>query len=404
MHKNARGAVIVAALGYFVDVYDLLIFSILRIPSLKALNVPEDQLLSTGVHLLNMQMAGMLLGGIFWGVLGDKRGRLSVLLGSIFLYSIANIANGFVTTIPMYAFLRFIAGVGLAGELGAGITLVSELMPKETRGYGTTIVATVGVAGAVFAAIVGEYLDWKSAYIVGGALGLGLLALRIAVSESGMFHGLKKRTDIKRGDLIALLNSKERAKRYLSCILVGAPIWFVIGVLVTFSPEFGREFGIVEKVSAGRAVMFCYIGLVAGDLASGLLSQMLKSRRKVLFIFITLTGLSIVLFLFTRSQTAQNLYYMCFPLGFAVGYWSVFVSNAAEQFGTNLRATVTTTVPNFVRGAVVPITFGFEYLKAPLGIVYSALAIGVVCLIVAYLSLLPLKESFGKDLDYIEEV
>jgi MFS transporter, putative metabolite:H+ symporter len=402
--KGYRAAIVVAALGYFVDVYDLLIFSILRVASLKDLNVPAEELLSTGVYLLNMQMGGMLVGGIIWGILGDKRGRISVLLGSIFLYSIANIANSFAHSVDAYGVWRFIAGLGLAGELGAGITLVAELMPKESRGWGTTVVASVGVGGAVFAAIIGEYVPWRTAYIVGGVLGLALLTLRVAVNESGMFDSIKANAKVKRGDLRQLFSTRERLGRYLSCILVGLPIWYTIGILVTFSPEFGKAFGITETVSAGRAVMITYIGLVMGDFASGALSQVMRSRKKVLAIFIALNALTILYYLFATTKTATGLYAACFPMGFAVGYWAVFVTNAAEQFGTNLRATVTTTVPNFIRGSVVPITFFFEYLKAPLGIVNSALAVGSVCIAIAFFTLWILEEPFGKNLDYVEKV
>jgi MFS family permease len=394
--------ILVAALGYFVDVYDLLIFSIVRVASLKSMGVPEAEMLEKGIFLINTQMAGMLIGGILWGVWGDKKGRISVLLGSIFLYSIANIINGFATNIETYAVLRFLAGVGLAGELGAGITLVTELMPKETRGYGTTVVATVGVAGAILAAIIGDYLPWQQAYWVGGGLGLALLLIRVGVNESGMFHSLKTKKDVKRGDLIQLVASKKRLLKYLQCIVIGLPIWYCIGILVTFSPEFGKAFGFPTPVSAGKAVMYAYIGLVLGDLASGLVSQYWKSRRKVVALFITITGAFILIYLFSGISSAETLYTVCVPLGFGVGYWSVFVTSAAEQFGTNMRATVTTTVPNFVRGAVVPITSLFQYLKAPMGIVNSALVVGMICLLAAYLAVWGLKETFGKDLDFVE--
>jgi MFS family permease len=402
--KGVKGVVIVAALGYFVDVYDLLIFSIVRVASLKDLNVPPELLMSTGVMLLNAQMAGMLIGGIFWGVLGDKKGRLSVLLGSIFVYSIANIANGLVTSISAYSTWRFIAGVGLAGELGAGITLVSELMSKEKRGLGTTIVASIGVLGAVFAAIIGEFLTWKQAYFFGGALGLALLGLRVAVQESGMYDALKRKAHVKRGNLVDLINNKKRLWKYLNCIFVGLPIWYVIGILVTFSPEFGKSFGITDPVSAGRSVLFTYIGLVLGDLASGLISQFIKSRKKVLGAFILLTFSSVCFYLFSGLKSPTQLYWACMPMGFAVGYWAVFVSNAAEQFGTNLRATVTTTVPNFVRGAVVPLTWAFDYCKVHFGLIHGALAVGIVCTLLALMALFVMHESYGKNLDFIEEV
>ncbi|GMV12325.1 MAG: MFS transporter [Polyangiaceae bacterium] len=394
--------VLVAALGYFVDIYDLILFSIVRVKSLAAIGVPKEQILDQGVLLINMQMGGMLIGGILWGVLGDKRGRVSVLFGSIFMYSVANIANGFVQTVPQYAALRLIAGVGLAGELGAGITLVSEIMHRESRGYGTTIVATIGILGAVVAALIGDFFDWRTAYFVGGGMGLALLLLRVGLYESGMFAGVKA-SGVKLGSFSSLFSTFARAKKYLAVILVGVPIWFAVGVLVTFAPELGKAMGMTEAPAPGRAVMMTYIGLAAGDLASGALSQLLRSRKRVLGGFIGLTALAFVVY-FTLAKTSLTTFYgVCLLLGFATGYWAVFVTMASELFGTNIRATVTTTAPNFVRGAVVLLTFGFKQLKDPLGVVGSAIAVGVVTLLIAVVSLLALEETFGKSLDYVEE-
>ncbi|MHC2990645.1 MFS transporter [Pontibacter sp. HJ8] len=401
-HYLLNVSVIVAALGYFVDIYDLVLFSIVRIPSLQSLGVTDPAaLLEEGVLLLNMQMAGMLLGGIAWGVLGDKKGRLSVLFGSIFLYSVANILNGFVTTIPMYALLRFVAGVGLAGELGAGITLVSEVLPKEKRGYGTMVVATIGISGAILAGFVGEYFGWRTAYFIGGGLGMLLLFLRIGVYESGMFSHLKQ-TSAARGNFLSLFTNSKRFWKYLKCILIGIPIWYVVGILITFSPEFGLALGITDTVSAARAVSFCYLGLVFGDFASGYLSQHFQSRRNIVLAFLLLTGLFVAVYLLSRNLSLNAFYTLCVALGFAGGYWAVFVTIAAEQFGTNIRATVTTTVPNFVRGAVVPLTLAFSALKDGIGLVPGALLLGVLCLAIAVVSILTLDETYGKDLNYLE--
>lgn len=400
--RTVYAAVVVAALGYFVDVYDIILFSVVRVASLKSLGVTDPaELVSTGAFLLNMQMIGMLVGGILWGVLGDKRGRLSVLFGSIFLYSVANIANGFVTSVGPYAAVRFLAGVGLAGELGAGITLVSEILPKESRGYSTTIVATIGVMGGATAAVIGDRFDWRTAYFVGGALGLALLVLRISVRESSMFAEVRTR-DVRRGDLGLLFGSRERLIRYLNCILVGLPTWYVFGVLITFSPEFGRAFGMETLPSAGRAVMFAYFGLVAGDLASGVLSQLIRSRKKVLGLFLAMTAVMTAIYLMSSRPSLAYLYALCTLLGVAVGYWAVFLTTAAEQFGTNLRATVATTVPNFVRGATVPITLAFTGLQGSLGIVGSAALVGAVCSAISLVSLAMLRETYARDLDFVE--
>jgi len=394
--------VIVAALGYFVDIYDLLLFSIVRITSLKSLGVPDDQLLSKGIFLINAQMVGLLIGGIIWGIMGDKRGRLSVLFGSILLYSLANIANGFVATVDQYALLRFIAGVGLAGELGAGITLVSEVLPTRLRGYGTTIVASVGLLGAVVANFVARQFDWQIAYFIGGGLGFILLLTRVSVLESGIFLKIKAQTS-DRGNFLKIFTSRNRLNRFLSCILIGLPIWFVIGILITFSHELAPAIGITSPIAVGDAVMFSYLGLAAGDLSSGLLSQWFRSRKKIVLFFILLTLTFILLYLFTPFKSLTSFYTNCFLLGFGVGYWALFVTIAAEQFGTNLRSTVATTVPNFIRGTVLPITIAFEFLRLEIGIIQAALVVGLSTIIIALIALRLLDETFGKDLNFLEK-
>ena len=391
--------VLVSALGYFVDVYDLLLFSIVRVESLRDLGVADADMLDRGVLLLNAQMAGLLLGGILWGVLGDKRGRVSVLFGSIALYSLANLANAFVQDVPTYAVLRFLAGLGLAGELGAAITLVSETLPKETRGYGTAIVASFGLLGAVVAALVGGLTSWRVAFLIGGALGLALLGLRFKLHDSGMFRNA---SGARRGSLRLLLGNAARAKRYVHCILVGLPIWFAIGILVTFAPEFGLELGVTGALSAGTAVLVTYAGGVVGDLASGFASQRFRSRWWVMLAFIAGIAASILAILMLRGYSPGTFYALCGVLGFFVGYWAVFVTNAAEQFGTNLRATVATTAPNLVRGSVVPLTLALTTLRGPLGLGRAAILVGAACCLVALWSLRNLEETYGRDLDSLE--
>lgn len=400
--RAIRLAVLVAALGYFVDIYDLILFAVVRVPSLQSLGIAgKGELRSVGLYLFNMQMIGMLLGGILWGVLGDKRGRLSVLYGSILLYSLANIANGFVHSVPAYAWLRFVAGVGLAGELGAGITLVSELMGREKRGYGTMIVASIGMFGAVAATLVAELSNWRAAYWIGGAMGLALLCLRVGVRESPMFQRAEADTP-SRGNLLKLLRP-HLLGRYLACVLVGVPLWFVVGILMTLANDFGAALNVKPVPVPGYAVLWCYVGLAVGDVASGALSQMLRSRRKVMALFIAGTGLMIGIFLYRPSHTATGFYTICALTGFFIGYWALFVTNAAEQFGTDLRATTATSAPNFVRGSIVPLTFAFQKLLPSYGSVQSAAFLGAVCILVAFGSLAFLPETFGKELDYVEE-
>ncbi len=402
IRELVRIPVLVAALGYMVDMYDLFLFSIVRVPSLKSLGLSDENVLKDGVMLLNLQMAGLLTGGIVWGVLGDKKGRLSVLFGSILIYSVANIANGFVSSIGMYALLRFIAGFGLAGELGAGITLVSEILPNRIRGYGATLVATLGAFGALLAYLASSLFDWRSAYIIGGSLGLLLLILRIRVFESGIFVKLKEKK-IRRGDLLMLFSSRTRLKKYLTSIVIGMPIWFVVGILITFSPEFGKSMGLEQPISAGKGVLLYFVGQTFGNIVSGILSQYLQSRKKTILFFIVLSLLFMLIFLLIPWNSASSLYTVMICLGLCSGYWTLFFTVAAELFGSNLRATVATTVPNFVRATTIPLTAAFLALKSSAGTLNSALIVGITTYILALLALFFLEETFKKDMDYHEE-
>src|SRR5687768_1853965 len=398
--------VIVAALGYFVDIYDLLLFSITRVPSLKSLGLSDAEVLVQGESIIAWQMGGLLLGGIIWGIMGDKRGRLSVLFGSIILYSLANIANGFVQTAEQFKTIRFIAGLGLAGELGAGITLVSELISKEKRGIATSFVAGIGLTGAVVAFIMKENFDWRTCYFIGGGLGLVLLVLRISVFESGMYHEVKK-MDVQRGNFFMLFSNGDRFKRYILSILIGLPTWFVIGVLVTFSKEFGERFGIKEKIDSGKAIMYAYAAISIGDILIGFISQWLRSRKKALYLFYLITAVFMVLFFTVQwNGSADRMYWICAGLGFGTGFWAIFVTMGAEQFGTNLRSTAATTIPNMVRGMlaifILPL---FKWLRDIDGVgyinggIYAALIIMTITIVAALLS----KETFNKDLNFVEK-
>jgi MFS family permease len=393
--------VLVASLGYFVDMFDLLLFPILRQPSLADLGIHGAAQLDAYKNLLNAQMVGMLLGGIFWGVLGDKKGRLSTLFGSIALYSLANIANAFVHSTDTYMLWRFLAGFGLAGELGAAVTLVSEILPNDLRVYGTTLVAAVGIFGTVAAGLVGRYLPWRMGYLVGGGLGLALLIMRFGIRESAMF-AREQEGGIARGDFLSLFTNLSRLGRYLRCILIGLPTWFVVAILINLAPEFAPRLGVTGPVNAGTAVAFCYSGITLGSLCSGLLSQALGSRRKVVALFLAMAAAGVAAYLSLRGLSPALFYALAGWLGLAAGYWAVFVTIAAEQFGTNLRSTVATTVPNFVRGAVLLITFGFVHFNTSLGFVGSAWVVGAACFALAAFSLWGLQETHGRDLDFVE--
>jgi MFS family permease len=391
----------VAALGYFVDVYDLILFNIVRVPSLKDLGLDDQAVSLLGGTIYNYQQAGLLLGGILWGILGDKRGRLSVLFGSIITYSLANIACGFVEDPGTYAWLRFLAGLGLAGELGAGITLVSEILPKELRGYGSAIVASVGLMGAVIAFLTVQLFDWRTTYFVGGGLGLALLLMRVSVLESGMYKRVTQE-GVSRGNFASFFTSWERFTRYIKCSGLAIPTYFVIGILATFGNEFGRALGIPDEIQPGRCVMFTYSGTVIGDLASGLLSQRLRSRKKAIGLMMALTLFFVTIYLFGGLKTASSFYWVCLGMGFAIGYIAMFLTITAESFGTNLRATATTSVANNVRATTLLTIPAFQALKLQVGVAGAAGIVGAVCFALGFWALFTIDETFGKDLDYSE--
>lgn len=416
--------IIVAALGYFVDIYDLVLFGVVKAESLGDImvNASEQSIAATGKFLFNMQMLGMLLGGILWGILGDKRGRLKVLFGSILLYSMANLLNAFVTDVPTYAIIRVIAGIGLAGELGAGITLVSEMMSKEKRGYGTMIIVTFGALGAVVASLVGSegawiaagiervfglsLPNWQVAYVVGGSMGILLLFLRIGTLESTYFQSMHNDKGIQKGNLKLIFFQRENLIKYLHCVVIGIPIWYVIGLLIMNSKDnFGPWLGVYD-ISNGKAVMCAYIGLSVGDLISGILSQVLKSRKKVVQLYLGFSLVCVLIFLLMHDYniTDNTYYFMCFLLGAGTGYWAIFVTIAAEQFGTNIRSTAANTIPNLVRGSVNIVVLFFGLLVSTgINDGWSALIVGVLFISLAFYSISRLTETFGKDLNYFDE-
>ena len=417
INKHLNKLIIVAALGYFVDIYDLLLFGVERTDSLNTIlplqfpgiSAASLKILNAtyGKLLLNWQMFGMLVGGIFWGILGDKKGRLSVLFGSILVYSIANILNGMVENTDTYMVLRFISGFGLAGELGAGITLVSESMSKEKRGYGTMIVATVGVFGAVVAGFMGDFItNWRHSFYLGGAMGLALLILRIGVFESGMFHTIQADTTIKKGNFLQLFSSKKNTIKYLSIIFVTVPVWYVMGTLVLFSPELSEKLGLAPKaISAGKAIMWAYAGITVGDIASGLISQILKSRKKTFALFLSLTILGNILYFVFGGNSVSTFYSIVGFIGFATGYWAVFISTASELFGTNIRATATTTAPNFVRGSTILISLLLDTIISVFCVdkLQATIITGSIIISLGFVALYFLEETFHKDLNYVEE-
>jgi MFS family permease len=411
--------VIVAALGYFVDVYDLLLFNIVRQPSVLSIGATDKTIIVDSAHIINWQMSGLLIGGIIWGVIGDKKGRLKVLFGSIMLYSVANILTSFVQNVDQYAYCRFIGGIGLAGELGAGITLVSEMLPKNKRGLGTSLVAGIGLFGAVFAYFTFQYTkqfniqytignikitDWRICYQIGGVLGVFLLILRIRVAESFMFESAKSE-NVSKGNFLQFFTNKKRFSKYIKAILIGLPTWFVIGVLVNYSNKFATGLYGNNLIDSGKSIMFAYIGIAVGDIVIGYVSQYFKSRKKALLVFYSLNILAMVLFFSVFNNNDTRMYAICGFLGFSTGYWAIFNTMAAEQFGTNLRATAATTIPNMVRGTLPLINFLFlDILQNKVGwtVINSGILTGTIVMGITIVAFIYTEETFHKDLDYME--
>ncbi len=397
--------VVIAALGYFVDIFDLLLFGIVRVPSLETLQLDIDKV---GTLIINWQMSGLLIGGILWGILGDKKGRLSVLFGSILVYSIANILCGFLPQLPhenivtIYASLRFIAGIGLAGELGAGITLVSESLPKDLRAIGTSIVAGFGLLGAVAAQLSVQLAsDWTIAYFIGGAMGLALLILRISISESGIYKEIAHDSSVKKGNFIMFFTNKVRFIKYIKCIFIGLPTWYCIGILAVMANQFAPTMGI-EKLEPGKAIMWAYIGISAGDFFSGFLSHYFNSRKKAILYMLLFTIIGVLLLLGGMAKTDISYYFFCTWLGFGTGYWAMFVTVGAEQFGTNIRSTAATTIPNMVRGLLPIMLLGFDSFKTSTSVITSAFFIGIIVFFLAIYATLTIPETHNTELNYNE--
>ncbi|MEY3343595.1 MAG: hypothetical protein RL090_1279 [Bacteroidota bacterium] len=393
-------AVIAAGLGFFVDAFDLFLFSIYRIPSLNELGLSGSELKTQGELLLSIQMAGMMVGGILTGIIGDKRGRVAVLFGSILLYSAANIANAYVTDTTSYAVIRFLAGVGLAGELGAGITLVSETMTIERRGYGTILVATMGALGAVSAGLAGDLLYWRDAFLYSGIAGLLLLLLRMKSLESKMFARAAAENRSRSGSFLHLFSNKKRILRYMGCIMMGVPIWFSVGLLITLSPELATEGGIDGWRLTAAFTLF-QIGIATGDLSSGVTSQLARTRKRTILLFMCIAIIATI-WLFHGFANGHLSVWVCLLMGFGCGYLSVFVTTIAEHFGTNLRVLVTSTVTNFMRGSVTIMIPFHLFLENYMSLWWSLVVTGVLVWVLAIISTISLKETYGRDLDFTE--
>lgn len=393
--------IILAAAGYFVDIYDLLIFSSERVESLEEIGVPVQNMKSVALMLQNYQMAGLIAGGFIFGMLADKLGRVRVLFASILLYSFANLGNAFVTTVPVFAAFRFIAGLGLAGELGIALSWISESLQRNQRTIATMIVSAIGLCGGITAAIVSSLLHWQTSYIIGGLMGLLLLGFRITVQESELYKKTKHES-LQKGNLIQLFSNKSQMARFTLCVLSGAPSFIFMSIYVTLAPEFATAFNITGKISVSHAIMVYLIAFTVSDILCGLLSRMLQQRKAALLIYVMIQTLAVGFFFLVPPITSTDLYMRCVFLGFSVGYWGILITNSLEQFGTNIRATVATSTSNLIRGITIPATIVFSLVASSLGIIASGMIIGFSLIAISVISILLLEDKFENDLNFAE--
>ena len=438
MNRTVALSVLAAALGYFVDLFDIVIFGVVRVASLADLGLEGAQITEWGIRLINLQMLGMLIGGFAWGLIGDRYGRRFALLATIFVFSIANIANAFVDNTLQYAVLRLLAGFGLAGELGAGIALVTELLPEKRRGYGTTIVSFLGLVGALTAAFVGSQFDWRTAYLVGGVMGLVVMALRfVGMAESALFEKQRDSgTSTARhavlmliaAPLIAALSAllwgppwlawllgalaavaalatsrRDFVMRFYAVAAVGVPIWYCSALFVNLGPEYGRVLaleGFDPRTFVATVLAWQATGLALGSALTGVASEWLRSRQAVLWA--CLGALLVLVALLMQTRSVASYAYVMFAIGLFQGYWTAFITMSAEQFGTGVRATVASSIPNIVRAMTVPVTLSVSGLATGTSWVTATYAVGAIVFALALVALATLRETWGKDLDYVE--
>ncbi len=399
--RNLVLAIVASSMGFFVDLYDIIIVSVLRRSSLLDLGIAEADLQAKGVLLLNTQMAGMLLGGFLWGMLGDKKGRLSVLFGSIALYSITTFLHAYAPNYEVYLLLRFLAGIGLAGELGAAVTLVSEQMPPKWRGMGPAIIGSFGMLGAVAGAYIGGHYSWQFTYQLGGGMGLVLLLLRLGVMESGLYRNLQG-AQVRQGDLWLVLRDRKQLLKYCAIILMGFPGWFVNGVVMTFTPEIAAGMGMQEIPSVSMVFTVFFLGFTFGDFSCGLVSQWLQSRKKAIFRYLSAFTLLMITYFAIGYRSVQIYYTLFFLMGISVGYTIVLITNGAEMFGTNIRSLVTTSSLNLLRASVIPQATLFNLLTHSMGAAKAAALVGILSVAIAFWAYTQLEETFHKDLNYVD--
>lgn len=412
-HKEQSIAllILVASLGYFVDAYDLIIASVVRSSAIVELGLAQ---VGTPEHTKYAQLfeyvqsAGILLGGIIFGVYSDKKGRKKALYYSIAIYSIANILNGLLSaSVPfvgtVYCILRFICGFALAAELSIGIVMISETMKAKHRGYGTMIVVSFGILGAVLAAVLFEFIGihWQTLYLIGGIAGVLLLIFRFSVKETNPFLDLENQ-ESERGSWVMIFKNRRLLKILFNAILLGFPIYFFISIPIKFATDYGKELGLTIKGTI--PIIVFYIAMSVSDIIANYLCQLFENRKKVLYFYLGLCTISVFLLHFYPPTTPEQYFYLFSPLmGFASGYWALLITFTNEQIGTNIRSTYTTAVPNVVRSLFIPIQLLLTVLQPTFGTSTSVFYIGVLAVILALLGLYSLKETWGKNLKFIDE-
>jgi MFS transporter, putative metabolite:H+ symporter len=381
--------------GYFIDIFDLVLFSTLRISSFEELKITDPTYWT--VVFFNLQMTGILVGGIFWGKMADIKGRSWSFMGTILVFSIANIINGLTSSLTVYGICRFIAGFGLAGEMGSGIALICEKVPDEKRSLYLGFVSSLGCIGAVLSGWLGDIVYWRYLFIGSGFAGILLTLLRKNLLEPDLFR--KTATlNIPRGQWKTLFQSPPDLIRFILLIFLGIPMWYIIGILWSFSTEMTSTIGL-NIFTSGQAILWGYVGVWMGDMLMPFVSQFLKSRIFTIQICLIMMLLGVIYLFQFQPHSLLSFQLTHIFLGFTIGYWAVYATLCGESFGTNIRALTSTSLPSLIRFSSIPMMIIYQYGRDE-NELNIALGMGLTVLCISMITTYFIKDTFQKDIDF----